>query len=684
MKTDSDTNNYSADYFIEDYQRQLKKKQDHGFHYGNAISSDVSPTDLDNADASSPDLSVSMSHVENQLISQFREYKEIKTKLDDAKRQLHLSSQIQVSVDNLKELERAHSQRKQSLDDMYRDTKKQYDDELTRMKRDVDRMVSEKSHVIQLVKRDQLKAKYDVQVSFEQEQLVQSESFYFDFCKQLNCFLQLEDDAKQHYDDFILELEEKKVLTKKRFDFDCEQLTVEFNGKRDELDTRLADKKQTVLTSIDLMNKSFQDQVDTAQRVLDEQHQCLRFEFESIHGVFHMLVTSCQTELETKKKQSVDTLLEFSEQLNQKKDMWELEKVKVREHIDTEQFQWEEERKRIVYDLDHKKQLVADDIEALRKQFLTEKESWTVEQETVIHDYEQKKALLVRDVDVSESRLRDCDIKLIKQAEILESYDLLMYEREQVFECVRQHMLCDMDKKRHVKLDGLELEYLDKKNKFSNQLKQLEDRQKLDFSQRLELFEKDLSQRRRLFEDDLLNRRQKIVEECKRDQKIEFDHLLDFQKDNHLKQQKVLLDQVNSLKEDLDQKDSLYNDQFQEYQDQIKDFQNENTRLTSELSTIEDLTRKKTIGSYEDKYKQSMDLYKQQSQKEIQSLKLVNVKLDSDLKKKELELRDFQLKVKRLESQLNKFLIVNNDSNSVQSFQGKQKVVRSNNFKRGL
>ena len=144
------------------------------------------------------------------------------------------------------------------------------------------------------------------------------------------------------------------------------------------------------------------------------------------------------------------------------------------------------------------------------------------------------------------------------------------------------------------------------------------------------------------------------------------------------------MDQITNLKEDLAQKDSLVDDQFQQYQDQIKDLQEERLRLKDDLSQIEDLTRKKTIGSYEDKYKQSLDLYKQQSQKDIQSLKAVNLKLDSELKKKELELRNFQLQVKRLESQLNKYLIVNKDVNSVSSFEKKQRVVRSNNFKRGL
>ena len=688
MKKDSNSNNYSADSFIEDYQRQLKQRQDSNVtQFSSFVNEDLGSTG-DVAADSFPDLTASMSHVENQLISQFREYKEIKKKLDDAKRQLHLSSQIQVSVDNLKELERVSSQRKKSLDDMYRETKDKYDHDLNQLKRDVDRMISEKDHVIQLVKKEHHKAQYDVQVSFEQDQLIQSESFYFGFCDQVSRYADLEEDAKQQYDDFILDLEEKKTSTKKRYDFDCDQLMGEFNSKRDELDRKLVDKKAEVMASIDSMNQSFQDQVDSTQQVLAEQYECLNFEFESVQGVFHMLIASSVQELEEKKQKSVTTLLEFSEQLDQKRDMWELEKVDVLESIDQEKFQWEEDRKRMLRDLQNKKLTLTGEIDDLRQQFLDEKESWKSQQEKLMDEYENKKESLVRDINVFESRSHDYDMRLIKQTEKLESYELLMFEREQEFECVRKQMVVILDSQRTTKLDDLELEFLDKKNKFSSQLKQLEDRQKVDFSERLDAFEQDLSQRRRLFEEDLLDRRQKIVEECKRDQKIEFDHLLDFEKDKHMKQQNVLLAQIDSLKEDLSHKDTLVDDQFQDYQDQIKDLQGEVSRLTSELSSIEDLTRKKTIGSYEDKYKQSLDLYKQQSQKDIQSLKSANLTLDADLKKKELELRNFQLQVKRLESQLNKYLIVNKNtadlSVSSNPFNAKQKVVRSNNFKRGL
>ena len=682
MKKDS--NNYSADFFIEDYQRQLKKQQGYGVNQNFSSQMEMKKSDLEIDNNDFPDLGASMSHVENQLISQFREYKEIKKKLDDAKRQLHVSSQIQVSVDNLKELERVYAQRKKSLDDMYRDTKDKYDDDLNHLKRDVDRMISEKDHVIQLVKKEHVKAQYEVQVSFEQEQLIESEDFYFNLSQQFLHYSQLEETAKQHYDDFIVDLEEKKVSSKKRYDFDCDQLMSEFNSKRAELDKMLADKKQETLGAIESINQSFQDQVDMTQQVLSEQYECLNFEYESLHGVFHMLITSSEIELEEKKQKSVDTLLEFSEQLDQKRDMWELEKVSVVEAIDREKFQWQEDQKRMLYDLENQKITLTDEINNLRKDFLADKESWKVEQEKLMIDYEEKKESLVRDINGFESRSNDYDVKLLNQSEKLESYELLLFEREQEFECVRKQMVAILEKQRQEKLDSFELEFLDKKDKFSSQLKQLEDRQKLDFSQRLDAFEKDLSQRRRLFEEDLLDRRQKIVEECKRDQKIEFDHLLDFEKDKHMKQQKVLMDQINNLKEDLTQKDSLVDDQFQQYQDQIKDLQEERSRLTDDLSQIEDLTRKKTIGSYEDKYKQSLELYKQQSQKDIQSLKAVNLKLDSELKKKELELRNFQLQVKRLESQLNKYLIVNKDVNSVSSFEKKQRVVRSNNFKRGL
>ena len=82
MKKDS--NNYSADFFIEDYQRQLKKQQGYGVNQNFSSQMEMKKSDLEIDNNDFPDLGASMSHVENQLISQFREYKEIKQKLDDA------------------------------------------------------------------------------------------------------------------------------------------------------------------------------------------------------------------------------------------------------------------------------------------------------------------------------------------------------------------------------------------------------------------------------------------------------------------------------------------------------------------------------------------------------------------------------------------------------------------------
>ncbi len=684
MKDNSNHNNYSTDEYIEAYQKQLKNNQGNSFNQDHSFFSNQDAQSPISSSDSLPDLNVSMSQVENQLISQFREYKEVKKKLDDAKRELHLSSQIQVSVDNLKELERVYSHRKKTLDQSFLDAKDSFNNEINRLKIDKERMIDENKQALQLFKQNQVIAQNDLQVEFEQNQLIKYEEMLFQFSDRLQKFKVLEDDAKIGYDDYILELEDKREASKKRFEFDCDQLTLEFNNKREDLDRLLIDKKEDVLKSVESINQSFQDQVDETQRILSEQYECLNFEFESVHNVFHMLIKSSDDDFQKQKKQSVDTLLEFSEQLDQKREVWELEKVSVLEEIDQEKYHWDNEKKRIINDLEGKKSLFTDELNKLKEAFIQEKDHWKQEQETLINNYEEKKESLVREISSLEIKRSDYDNNVINQVEKLESYDLLMHEREQEFECVRQQMLANLESQRQEKLDELELDFLEKKGKFSNQLKQLEDRQKLDFSQRLDSFEKDLSQRRRLFEEDLLNRRQKIIEECKRDQKVEFDHLLDFEKDKHMKQQKALLNQVESLKQELSNKDSLIMDEIQDYQDKIKELQDETRRMETELASIEDLTRKKVIGSYEDKYKQSMDIYKQQSQKEIQVLKTANLKLDSDLKKKDLELRNFQLQVKRLESQLNKYMLDSKGNSIEPSNQPKQKIVRSNLYKRGL
>ena len=104
----------SVDNFVEEYQKKLKHLQKiEGIKYSeNKIKLDP----LQNAKPSSKlegKTSVnSFEDFENQLIGQFREYKDVKDKLERVKQELQQAYNVQVSVEAVKELEKVAAQKK--------------------------------------------------------------------------------------------------------------------------------------------------------------------------------------------------------------------------------------------------------------------------------------------------------------------------------------------------------------------------------------------------------------------------------------------------------------------------------------------------------------------------------------------------------------------------------------------
>ena len=210
----------------------------------------------------------------------------------------------------------------------------------------------------------------------------------------------------------------------------------------------------------------------------------------------------------------------------------------------------------------------------------------------------------------------------------------------------------------------------------------MRDKQDSEFSERLVEFEKDLNERRKHFELDLVNRRQKIIEECKRNQSIEFDNILSYEKDKHINQTQSLKNEVESLNIKLKSyKDEDLN-KLKEYKKQLDDLQKENKQLQDDINLVQDQTRKNTIGSIEVKYESTLDTYKKKFQEEIVLLKKTNQTIDQQLKSKELLIKDYQIKIKRLESQLNQMLLNNKEIYSMQ--QNSPKVLRNKNGFRGI
>ena len=120
---------------------------------------------------------------------------------------------------------------------------------------------------------------------------------------------------------------------------------------------------------------------------------------------------------------------------------------------------------------------------------------------------------------------------------------------------------------------------------------------------------------------------------------------------------------------------------LKDYEKQLDDLQKENKQLQDDINLTRS-KRKNTIGSIEVKYESTLDTYKKKFQEEIVLLKKTNQTIDQQLKSKELLIKDYQIKIKRLESQLNQMLLNNKEIYSMQ--QNSPKVLRNKNGFRGI
>ena len=104
----------SVDNFVEEYQKKLKHLQKiEGIKYSeNKIKLDPSESVASTSKLQEKTSGNSFDDFESQLIGQFREYKEVKDKLERVKQELQQAYNVQVSVEAVKELEKLAAQKK--------------------------------------------------------------------------------------------------------------------------------------------------------------------------------------------------------------------------------------------------------------------------------------------------------------------------------------------------------------------------------------------------------------------------------------------------------------------------------------------------------------------------------------------------------------------------------------------
>ncbi len=549
----------SVDNFVEEYQKKLKHLQKiEGIKYSeNKIKLDP----LQNANPPSK-LEVktsanSFEDFENQLIGQFREYKDVKDKLERVKQELQQAYNVQVSVEAVKELEKVAAQKKALMEE--------------------------------------------------------------DLVKQ-----------KQVFIESIKELESTADKKKQTLDHDFLKYKKKINDELNQLEQQRKDREL-----------KFNDQV------------------------------------EGEKQQLLEKLASFEEQFEKKRHFWDLEKVRLVELIDQERYQWNQEKHRILDELKQERQKKEAEITHLDEVFKREKEQWEVKNDSLVKALEKEKKILEQNIASYSDKIIEKEKEYLNSIGKCETVEMILYEKEQELDVSIKKALKVLDQTHESRLQALELEYQSKESDLALELNKKKDQYELDYSQRTACFEQELAERRRMFEEELLTRRQRIIDECKQEQKVELEHALEFEKEKYNKQKHVLEVRLQSKETELNQQRCSFEKDIDFLKTQILELETEKKSLSQEVLAIEDRTRKNTRISYEDTYKHSLDRYKQEAQKTIDALKESNQQLDNLSKQKEVDISELKIKVKRLEGQLNRYVVSQASKTFLDSSGERPKIVRN-------
>ncbi|RAP29475.1 hypothetical protein DID78_03715 [Candidatus Marinamargulisbacteria bacterium SCGC AG-343-D04] len=641
--SDDQNNNYtSTDSFVEEYQKKIKKLQYISkLDFASPVSEEFIPDassvkSREGGDVNSHfsvmknDFQQSFNRLENQFIAQFSEYKELKQSVEDAKKELDLAGKIKLTYESYHKIVQQCKEKRADLEKQLTEQARNLTIQKDLFEKEQEQEFQIKIKEYDRLKEDKLLFINKQRIHFEQSQMEQVESFQF---------LMFEDMQ-------VLELQKDKI----RNDHASlkQSLKLDFLKEKEEHDRSVQN-----LTSC-----------------LHEQMQCVEFEQKQLYSSYEEEVhrLTCQFELE--KKASMHSLMEFSEQLEKKKLLWEKEKVSVSEDIDSMLFSFEVKKKKILEDLSKQKEKLDLDVKSFH--FRRDKELKRLDEKEAEVDKlnNQKK----REAELSYLKYEQKCATLVdtlgRRREELEILDQVAFEKAQLHLFHMTQMKGSLNDEKESMEHRLQSEYDQKRKAFFDQLTLMEEEKKMEFSNKTKQFEEQLDTRRRVFEEELLNRRQQIVDQCKKEQKVEFEQLLQFEKDKFNSQMSTYIDKISSYESEIGDKQHDFLDREKDLKEQIKKLNEENKVLQSELEDVEVQTRQSTISQFEDKYKKMLGNYKSRSHLDLQNSRQYGIQLENKLKQRELEVRDSQLRIKRLESQLNQYLL----SSDMPSKQVKRKV----------
>ena len=384
---------------------------------------------------------------------------------------------------------------------------------------------------------------------------------------------------------------------------------------------------------------------------------CLNYANNFLLNSFDQLTEKYINEYDVKKSDLTQSIIDYTHQLDQKRQYWESEKINISEEIEQERYQWELDKKQYLFDLQKEKEAIEvmkkNDKDALALKyseldektknvldFISEKQkNWELNEQELIG----KKNSLEGDISLKKQQLQSFDMILQEQQQ-MDYFRLCQFEKD--FLEKKDSMYSDLDKQRAQRSMDME-----------NDFKRREEELDLNLKDKERVLDSLLDKRKESFEDELNSRKQKIIDQCRREQKVEFDHLLDFEKDKFKSSLREKDNEKESLEETFNKKEINLNASITQQQDHIKELKLEIDKLKTMLGEVEDKTRQKVIGNSEQKYRDILDSYRKKSEIELRKTKDACVRLERAVQQTDLDLKNSQLTVKRLESQLNQYMM---------------------------
>lgn len=644
----------SADKLLEEYQRKLKHSQKLKNITSKSSSLNNSNSVEKNIDNSTK-FEDSIGSLETQLIDQFRQYKSITKKLEDAKKELYLSTQIEVSVKAYKDLDKAYQQKNSNLENEFFERKKLLEQDIELLNEKKVSLKKKNDDVFNNLEKEKNIQIYKNSVLSESDLCVKYEGLQHEFINIKFDFLNKEASLSKNLDDQVQLNNNKISELKKSF---LQEVEI-FDRKKAELKLSIDSHRDELLS------------------LVKQEMDCISFEYNQMENFFLKQLFDLEEKVKFNDKTLTKQLLNFNDQLDQKKQIWDKEKVLFFEEIANEKLLWNQEKQETLLELELKEKKLDSEIKQFETDRLNQEKLWKESQQFHLNEIATKKNDLEAKINLFLNDLDLLDKKKLRKSENIEQLNMILFEKDSYLDFKLQLIDSEVDLKRKVLLSNLEDEMKQLKSLNASEINKINDKQGIELSLRLNEFEEDLANRKKAFEEELVQKRQQIILESKREQKLEFNHVLQFEKNKFSKELDGLNDQIKDRNIEINKLEKKIIDQKNKFQNDIEEILSEKESLSNELIEVENLTRKSVMVNYEEKYKHLLDSYKHQSMNQINLLKTKLTSSEVDIKNKDVKIRELQLNIKKLESELNRQII--KDSTTDDDTFTFTKVIRSKN-----